>query len=86
MSSDPLALYMTIQEAAAELEIVPGRVRCMITEGSLSARFATPDECAALLAAGRIHGVPGTGIRLIHQDAIAQAKLRRKRGRPHYKT
>jgi hypothetical protein len=84
-SHDPLTLYLTIEEAANELELVPSSVRRMIAEERLPAQSATPDECAALLAAGRIHGVPGTGVRLIHQNAVAQAKLRPKRGRPHYK-
>lgn len=84
-SHDPFALYMTVEEAANELELAPSSIRRMIAEERLPARSATPAECAALLAAGRLHGVPGTGVRLIHQNAVAQAKLRPKRGRPHYK-
>jgi hypothetical protein len=84
-SHDPLTLYMTVEEAASELELAPSSIRRMIAEERLPARQASPDECAVLLAAGRLHGVPGTGIRLIHYNAVAQAKLRPKRGRPHYK-
>ncbi|GCE32169.1 hypothetical protein KDA_76530 [Dictyobacter alpinus] len=84
-SHDPLALYMTVEETAGELELAPSSIRRMVAEERLSSRSATPDECAALLAMGRIQGVPGTGVRLIHQNAIAQAKLRPKRGRPQQK-
>ena len=85
MPHDPLALYLTVGEAAGELELSPSSIRRMVTEERLLSRPATPDECATLLATGRIQGVPGTGVRLIHQNAIAQAKLRPKRGRPQYK-
>lgn len=84
-SHDSLTLYMTIDEAADELDLTPSSIRRMVAAKSLPSRTATRDECAALLAVGRIHGVPGTGVRLLHQNAVAEAKQRPKRGRPKYK-
>ncbi len=48
----------------------------MIAADNLAARAARREECAALLTAGRIHGVAGTGIRLTSHDDVAQARQR----------
>ena len=86
-----LALYMTMGEAAAELELSPSSVRRMVSDEShpdhIPSRIATPNECMELFleVPQRIKGVPGTGIRLIHQDAVAKAKKRQKKGRPRTK-
>jgi len=80
--SDPLAGYFTLKEAAAQLALTESSVRRMIGESTLPARFADAHEIAQLLATKRIAGVPGTGVRLIHQQAITAARSRRKPGRP----
>jgi len=83
-----LALYMTIEEAAAELGLTKRTVRRMISDTEhpdhILSRMATQEECLALFLAvpPRIKGIPGTGVRLIHQNAVAKAKKRKKRGRP----
>ena len=87
-SEENFDLYSTIEEAAAELELSISSVRRMISDDDLAkrlpSRMATEAECAKLFSAvpSRIKGIPGTGIRLIHQDTIAAAKKRQKRGRP----
>ncbi|GCE50139.1 hypothetical protein EI42_01876 [Thermosporothrix hazakensis] len=76
---DSLTQWCTIYEAAHKLQLAASSIRRMISERQLPARFATPDEIALLLHSGRIHGVPGTGIRLIHQDTLSQIQAKRLR-------
>jgi hypothetical protein len=83
--TDPFSSYLTIEEAAKELELAASSIRRMIAEDRLPAKTASPNECAALLTSGRIKGVPGTGVRLIREKDLSDAKLRPKRGRPQHK-
>jgi hypothetical protein len=88
---EDLVFYMTIGEAADELELSLSSVRRMVSDSThpdhIPSRIATHDECMQLFLGEpqRIKGVPGTGIRLIHQDAVAKAKIRKKKGRPKTK-
>ena len=78
--------FVTIREAADELELEESSIRRMIAEERLPARYADHEQIAILLQENRIKGVPGTGVRLIHRDDLAQAKQRRKRKRPSSKS
>ncbi len=78
---DPLVHFLTIREAANELELDESSIRRMISDGHIEARFADEEQIALLLKQKRIKGVPGTGVRLLHRNAVAQAKQRPKRGR-----
>lgn len=78
--------FLTIREAASELELEESSIRRMIADEVIPASYADHEQIAALLQEQRIKGVPGTGVRLIHRDDLAKAKQRRKRGRPSSKS
>lgn len=73
---------MTIKQAAEALGLAESSIRRIVTQGQLSSRQATQAELGALLADGRIVGVPGTGVRLIPRQTVLEAMVRPKRGRP----
>ena len=82
----PLEEMYVVSEAATLLGVKTNRIHAMIDDQSLPSRFATRVEIAQLVIAGRIKGVPGSGIRLIPHLAVAIASSRRKRGWPKGKT
>ncbi|GCE08886.1 hypothetical protein [Dictyobacter aurantiacus] len=71
-----------VQEAAQLLGVKTSRIHAMIEDETLPSRLASMEEIAQLLFSKRIKGVPGSGIRLIPQSAVAAAVGRRKRGWP----
>lgn len=83
---ETLVNYCTISEAARELGLAASSIRRMIHEEKLiTARAATAEELAVLLATGRIKGVPGTGIVLIERHEVESAKGRnQKPGNPNF--
>ena len=78
---DPLVHFLTLREAANELELDESSIRRMISGEQIEAQFADEEQIALLLKQKRIKGVPGTGVRLLHRDTVARAKQRPKRGR-----
>ncbi|GCE23317.1 hypothetical protein [Dictyobacter kobayashii] len=79
---ESLSDVCVVQEAATLLGVKTNRIHAMIEDGTLPSRLATVEETAQLLSSQRIKGVPGSGIRLIPQLAVAAAVGRRKRGWP----
>lgn len=74
---------LTTHEAADRLGMTARSVARLIRQGRIAGRAATPAEVAALYAAGRIRGIPPTGIVLIDDAAIAAYVAARKpAGRP----
>ncbi|GHO86410.1 hypothetical protein [Dictyobacter formicarum] len=79
---ETLSSMCVVQEAARLLGVKTNRVHAMIEDEMLPSRLASVEEIAQLLSSKRIKGVPGSGIRLIPQSAVAAAVGRRKRGWP----
>lgn len=76
---------LVASEAMALLKLSNGRIHTMAQQGMLSSHLATPEEIAALLAAGRIKSVPVTGIRLFTHESVLAAQDRPKPGWPEGK-
>ena len=79
----PDALH-TIRELAARLYLSESALHCAVRAGALIARRPTPEERAALLAAGRLPSRRAYARVTVVEDAEVQRYLRERRplGRP----
>jgi len=73
---------LTTREVASVASLTVGRIQQLVSEGRLRARLATTGEVAGLLVAGRIGGIPPSGIRVFEAPDVARF-LAGRRGKSH---